>query len=30
VKIGFGDTAIVDVDERTMLDPAVRNVTGEL
>jgi hypothetical protein len=30
VKIGLGETATVEVDERTMLDPAVRNVTGEL
>ena len=30
VKIGFGDTPIVDVEERTMLDPAVKKVTGEL
>ena len=30
VNTGLADTAIVEVDESTMFDPAVRNVFGEL
>ena len=30
VNTGFGDTEIVEVEERTMLVPAVKYVTGEL
>ena len=30
VNTGLADTAIVEVDESTIFDPAVKNVLGEL
>ena len=30
VNTGFGDTAMVEVEERTMFDPAVKYVAGEV